>query len=68
MNNLKQVIDSEGLTQVELSKISNVSIGTLSRIVNNKITPTARLKNKIVKAINSHLNTDKYLLLDIFSE
>lgn len=68
MNILKQVIESEGLTQTEFAKISGISVGTLNRIANNKIEPTTRLKNKILKAMNNYLNMNKYQMSDIFPQ
>jgi len=51
-NNLKTTLEQEGIMQIELSHQCNVSIGTINRACNQKRTPSATIRHRIIKAIN----------------
>ena len=68
MNRLREILDTEGLTQAELSRLSKVASGTINRYINQGANPSPATKAKIVKAINNYLDSEKYSIVDIFPE
>ena len=48
---LKSILESEGITQSELSEMAETTGATISRYVNDNRVPTANQLNKIAKAL-----------------
>ena len=59
-NRLKEILDENGITQTTLSKESNVSSTTLSKVCNNKIVVTLRTQFKILHGLNSILQNHEH--------
>jgi transcriptional regulator with XRE-family HTH domain len=51
-NNLKSTLEKEGIRQSELARKSGVGSGTVNRACNQRRTPTATIRNKLVKSLN----------------
>jgi len=64
-NNLKRVLDNEGITQVELSRASGVSTGTINKVYNQRRIPALKTMNKLIRGLNE-LARNRYTLQDIF--
>ncbi|SFV86900.1 hypothetical protein MNB_SUP05-SYMBIONT-4-276 [hydrothermal vent metagenome] len=64
-NYLQQELDSNGISQTDLSKESKVSVGTINKICNQNKTPAPKTCAKIVIGLNG-LSKKKYVLNDIF--
>ncbi len=65
---LKQILEEEGISQAQLSRISDVSTTTINKICTknlngNQISPTT--KGRITKAINKITGTTIYKIQDI---
>ncbi len=52
-NNLKDILDSLGLTQTELSFAAKVAIGTVNKVCNMRYTPAPKTKNRLVIGLNT---------------
>jgi len=65
---LKQIIEEEGISQAELSRISGVSTTTINKICRNNLsggTVSPTTKGKITKAINKIIEAQKYKVQDL---
>lgn len=64
-NDLKKLLIEEGLSQVELSKASGISEGTVNKVCNKRrsLAPTSMFK--ILKGMND-LAENPYSITDIF--
>lgn len=51
MNNLKVIRISKGLSQFELSKLSNIAQSDISGVENNKIYPYPKWRKRISEAL-----------------
>ena len=72
-NKLRNILDREGLTQVKLAKLCEkyaepISVITINKVANCKMSPSLRLQNIIVKSINEYLGKGKYTIQDIFGK
>jgi len=47
-NNLKQILDYHGLSQVQLSTASNVAVGTVNKACNMRYDPATKTKRRLV--------------------
>lgn len=68
---LKAIIEEEGITQAELSRVSAVSTTTINKICRKTLETSkvsATTKGKLVKAINKILGTQTYKVQDITFE
>ena len=70
-NRLKDTLNAVGITQTKLATLcrdfaESISVGTINKICTEKISPSERHKNIIVKAINKYLKEEKYSIGDIF--
>ena len=65
-NNLKKVLESEGITQAELARRSGISLATINRVYNAKRSPSERTISKILKAVNKLSAGRQYESEDIF--
>lgn len=60
-NNIKCFREEEGLTLLELARLSNISIGYLSRLENGgRNNPSFNVMSKIANALNKNI-TDIFL-------
>lgn len=66
-NLLGKILNDFGITQSELARISKVSLGTISRVVNSVRTPAPQTKAKIVHGINSRTNKN-FGIEDVFPD
>ena len=64
---LKEILETEGITQVELHQQCKLSIGAISRFANGK-EPNPVSKSKLVKALNEIIGKEKYNTTFIFSK
>ena len=65
---LKQIIEEEGISQAELSRISGVSTTTINKICTKNLsggTVSPTTKGKITKAINKIIEAQKYKVQDL---
>lgn len=51
-NNLRQVIDNEGISQAEVARVSGFSTNTINKIYNKKTNGAPRTQVKVVEAVN----------------
>jgi transcriptional regulator with XRE-family HTH domain len=65
-NNLKEILDSEGKSQVELANAAGISDGTLNKIFNGKITPSIKILNKILTGLNKISEKKQYKFSEVF--
>jgi hypothetical protein len=65
-NNLKKVLEKEGIRISELAKVANLSVGTIGSVTNSKRQCSAVTQMKIVKAIEN-ISHKKIEMSDIFS-
>ncbi len=66
-NNLKRILEIEGIIEPALASKIDLSIGTINKISNQKLKGSPKTRNRIVNGIN--LITEKsYTLEDIFPE
>lgn len=65
-NNLKEILVSEGIKQVELANKINVSAGTINKVCSKKLTPSPTFQNKITSGINN-ISNKTYNVDDVFS-
>lgn len=63
--NLKEILEKEGINQIDLSKSIKKAYGTINKICNNRYNPPPTLKNKILKGVNK-LSDRIYTLEEIF--
>jgi len=66
-NDLKKILQKEGILQAELARKSGVSAGTINRLCSKKRAVTPTTQAKIIKALNQ-LTDKKYGVYDIFPE
>lgn len=66
-NKLRRVLESEGISQSQLARVSCVSVSTIHKVINHKGNPTLLIKHRIVNGLK-HLAYMKYNLSDIFPE
>jgi transcriptional regulator with XRE-family HTH domain len=64
-NNLRNVLDNEGISQIDLARACNVSNGTINKVYNQRRTPSPKTMSKILKGLN-RLAENEYVLKDIF--
>jgi transcriptional regulator with XRE-family HTH domain len=64
--NFKEALISEGLSQAELSRISEVSNTTIIKLLNGDPSIKDTTKGKIVKALNKFVGFEKYHYKDLF--
>jgi transcriptional regulator with XRE-family HTH domain len=64
-NNLKEILDKEGKTQTELEKVSNVNVGTINKVFNERNKPAKKTLSKIVDGINQ-ISETKYNFSEVF--
>jgi transcriptional regulator with XRE-family HTH domain len=57
-NQLRQALEENGVRQTELSQASGVSISLISKIVNNRRTPSPTTVTKIVKGLSKIAGTE----------
>ena len=68
LNNLKNVLITEGISQAKLSRESGVSTTTVGKLFNESSDfVSATKKGAIVKGINKIVGEDKYRFADIFN-
>ena len=70
-NRLQEVLDTEGLTQVKLARLTEdiaekISSGTINKICTNTNPTSNRHKNIIVKVLNKYVGQEKYSVSSIF--
>lgn len=65
-NNLKEILEGEGIKQTELSDETKVSNVTINKICNQKRAGSPTTNSKLLRGINSILKKDKYSIKDIF--
>ena len=67
-NTLRKIINTEGITQADLSRESGVNTTTITNICNNSTKNNVRevTKGKIAKAINRIIKENKYTAESIF--
>ncbi len=65
-NNLKSILEKEGVNQTEFAKAISMSNGTINKICNQKYNPAPTSKHKILNGINKLTGKD-YTIQDIFS-
>jgi transcriptional regulator with XRE-family HTH domain len=51
-NQLRQVLEENGVRQTELSQVSGVSVSLISKIVNNRRTPSPTTIAKIIRGLS----------------
>ena len=66
-NNLKNTLDSLGLTQTELSLVAKVAIGTVNKVCNMRYNPAPKTKNRLIIGLNSLVKKD-FLVEEIFPD
>ena len=64
-NNLKSILEKEGITQAELAKVTSLANGTINKTCNQKYDPAPTSKHKILNGINKLADND-YVVQDIF--
>lgn len=69
-NRLKEVLDTEGLTQVKFASLTGelaerISSGTINKICSHQKTSN-RHKHIIVKVLNKYIGQEKYVVTDLF--
>ena len=64
-NYLQRELDGNGISQTDLSKKSDVSVGTINKVCNHNKTPAPKTCTKIIKGL-SELSKKDYQLIDIF--
>lgn len=69
VNNLKKYREESGLSQAELSRLSNVSEKTIRDIENNKKTGAPKTLHRIVYGLNkSNHKTKDYSFEEVFPQ
>ncbi len=63
--NLKEILEKEGISQIDLSGSIKTAYGTINKTCNNRYNPAPTLKNKILKGVNK-LSDRIYTLEEIF--
>jgi predicted transcriptional regulator len=66
-NNLKTILEREGVRQIDFSKAVDIAYGTINKICLCKMNPSPTTKNKIVKGLNEYIMKE-FLLEDVFPE
>ncbi|PIR50170.1 hypothetical protein COU79_00845 [Candidatus Peregrinibacteria bacterium CG10_big_fil_rev_8_21_14_0_10_54_7] len=66
-NNLKLIIENEGITEPELSTSSGVSVTTINRAANHRHDCTPKTKSKIVAGLNK-ITERHYERCEVFPE
>jgi len=66
-NRLKEICESEGIRQIELSTESGVAYGTVNKVYNNNRTVAPVTRAKLAKAA-SRLAGNEYSVADVFPE
>lgn len=51
-NSLRNILDSHGLSQTELAAESRVSLGTINKLCNNRISVTLKTQNRLLISLN----------------
>lgn len=64
-NNLKEILDIEGISERELSEKSTVSVGSINRIANRHKNGSPKTQSKIVKGINACNNVAKKYTIEM---
>ena len=67
-NRLREILDKEGINQIELAHSSDLSIRTVRRAVLGETRPSGRTKAKIILGLNEILGQDKYIVENVFNE
>ena len=64
-NNLKELLEKEGIKQIDFAKEINLSPGTINRVCNQTYAPAPTTKYKMLKGLLS-LTDNQYTLQNIF--
>lgn len=64
-NNLKGILEKNGIMQTELAKVVDIAPGTINRICNKKYKAAPTTQNKILLGVNK-LSGKEYSLTEIF--
>jgi predicted transcriptional regulator len=48
---LKQILETEGIKQSDLARVSDISSGTINRTCNGKLMPAPTTRSRIIKAL-----------------
>ena len=64
-NILKSKLDDHGFTQTELSEIASISVGTINKVCNQRLTPAPKTLSRIVLSLNKLAQTN-YQVNEIF--
>lgn len=65
-NDLKQILEVEGITERELSEKSGISVGTINRLANQKRAGSPKTQVRIVKGLNECKVAKVYNKDDVF--
>lgn len=66
-NNLKNTLDSNGISQAELAADAKISLGTINKLYNCKISVTQKTQSKLIIGLNK-VSTKKYTVDQIFPQ
>jgi DNA-binding XRE family transcriptional regulator len=51
-NQLKETIQNEGISQIDLANAAEVAQGTINKICNGQYKPSKTMKSRIIKGLN----------------
>ena len=64
-NNLKSILEQEGIKQTELAKAIDLSTGMINKVCNKKYDPAPTSKHKILHGVN-RITGREYGIQDVF--
>jgi len=64
-NNLGRVLRNEGITPIQLSRVTGVSLGIINNVYKDRRTPTPKTKAILIHGLNE-LSQNEYLPEEIF--